>query len=166
MDSIPALALPLLHELAPLFTQPTWRRGQVLLLAAVLTTGRRTVANLLRTVAALAHGHASSHPPRANSATCGRPFVSLASDITRTCAGRGFALYAGTAAERMKNGCAGVTLARGPAAARGRAALVPRVRGAGRPGFGSVSSPRRGGGSAPRAQRNRPAADTPDRPTP
>jgi hypothetical protein len=61
MDSIPAFALPLLHELAPVFTQPTWRRGQVLLFAAVLTTGRRTVANLLRTVAALAKGHASSH---------------------------------------------------------------------------------------------------------
>jgi len=61
MDSIPAFALPLLNELAPLFTQPTWRRGQVLLFAAILTTGRRTIANLLRTVAALAQGHASSH---------------------------------------------------------------------------------------------------------
>jgi DDE superfamily endonuclease len=61
MDSIPAFALPLLHELAPLFTQPTWRRGQVLLFAAVLTTGRRTIANLLRTVAALAQGHPASH---------------------------------------------------------------------------------------------------------
>ncbi len=61
MDSIPALALPLLTELAPLFTQPTWRRSQVLLCAAILTTGRRTIANLLRTVAALATGHASSH---------------------------------------------------------------------------------------------------------
>src|SRR4051794_5352162 len=60
MDSIPAFALPLLHELAPLFTQPTWRRGQVLLFAAILTTGRRTVANLLRT-AAWAPGHATSH---------------------------------------------------------------------------------------------------------
>jgi hypothetical protein len=61
MDSIPAAALPLLHELAPAFTQPTWRRCQVLLFAAILTTGRRTVANLLRTAAALADGHPSSY---------------------------------------------------------------------------------------------------------
>jgi hypothetical protein len=61
MDSIPAAALPLLHELAPAFTQPTWRRAQLLLLAAILTTGRHTVANLLRTAAALADGDPSSY---------------------------------------------------------------------------------------------------------
>lgn len=61
MDSIPAFALPLLHELAPAFTRPTWRRAQLLLLAAILTTGRRTVTNLLRTTAALADGHPSSY---------------------------------------------------------------------------------------------------------
>jgi hypothetical protein len=61
MDSIPALALPLLHELAPAFTQPTWRRAQVLLFAALLTTGRHTIANLMRTVGLLADGHPSSY---------------------------------------------------------------------------------------------------------
>lgn len=61
MDSIPACALPLLHAFAPLFTQPTWRRCQLLLFAAILTTGRRTIANLLRTVAALAPGHSCSY---------------------------------------------------------------------------------------------------------
>jgi hypothetical protein len=61
MGSIPAAALPLLHELAPLFTQPTWRRAQVLLFAAILTTGRRTVANLMRTAGALADGRASTY---------------------------------------------------------------------------------------------------------
>jgi hypothetical protein len=61
MDSIPALVLPLLHELAPLFTQPTWQRGQLLVCAAILTTGRRTIANLIRTVSALATGHPPSY---------------------------------------------------------------------------------------------------------
>jgi hypothetical protein len=48
-------------ELAPLFTRPTWRRCLLPLFAAILTTGRRTVANLLRAVAALAPGHPSSY---------------------------------------------------------------------------------------------------------
>jgi hypothetical protein len=61
MDSIPPLALPLLAELAPAFTQPTLRRALTLLVAAVLTTGRRTVANLLRTAGSLADGHPSSY---------------------------------------------------------------------------------------------------------
>ncbi len=61
MDSLPALAVPLLHELAPLFTQPTWRRAQVLLFAAVLTTGRHTIANLMRTAGVLADGHPSTY---------------------------------------------------------------------------------------------------------
>lgn len=54
MDSIPPFALPLLQEFAPAFTQPTWRRCQVLLFAALLTTGRHTIANLLRTAGFLA----------------------------------------------------------------------------------------------------------------
>lgn len=61
MDSIPAAALPLLFHLAPAFTQPTFRRAVVLLFAALLTTGRRTVHNLLRTVGILAPGDASSY---------------------------------------------------------------------------------------------------------
>src|SRR5215211_2693412 len=61
MDSVPAFALPLLHELAPCFTRPTWRRCLLLLAAAILTTGCRTVANLLRTVGHLAPGDASSY---------------------------------------------------------------------------------------------------------
>jgi hypothetical protein len=61
MDSIPALAWPLLSEFGPAFTQPTFRRAVALLVAAVLTTGRRTVANLLRTAGGLANGHPSSY---------------------------------------------------------------------------------------------------------
>lgn len=61
MDSIPAAALPLLLHLAPAFTQPTFRRAVVLLFAALLTLGRRTVHNLLRTAGILAPGDSSSY---------------------------------------------------------------------------------------------------------
>lgn len=61
MDSIPTLALPLLLQLAPAFTQPTFRRAVVLLFTAVLTTGRRTIHNLLRTAGILAPGDPCSY---------------------------------------------------------------------------------------------------------
>jgi hypothetical protein len=58
---LPAEAQPLLAFLLPHFTRPTAARVVVLLAAAILTTGRRTVANLLRTVGALAPGHDASY---------------------------------------------------------------------------------------------------------
>ncbi|MEE9271000.1 MAG: transposase [Candidatus Krumholzibacteria bacterium] len=61
MNSIPKAAEPLIHEFADAFTRPTYRRFVVLLLAAMMTTGRRTVTNLLRTVSAMAPGHPSSY---------------------------------------------------------------------------------------------------------
>jgi hypothetical protein len=61
MRSIPRAAEPLMRELAGAFTRPTFQRFTVLLFAAILTTGRRTVTNLLRTVQALAPGHPSSY---------------------------------------------------------------------------------------------------------
>lgn len=61
MNSIPKAAEPLIHPFADAFTRPTYRRFVVLLLAGILTTGRRTVTNLLRTVSALAPGHPSSY---------------------------------------------------------------------------------------------------------
>jgi DDE superfamily endonuclease len=61
MASILSDALPLLVEFAPAFTQPTFRRAQLLVVAAVLTSGRRTIANLLRTLGALVPGQASSY---------------------------------------------------------------------------------------------------------
>jgi hypothetical protein len=61
VDSIPTPALPLLLHLAPAFTEPTFHRCLVLLLAGILTTGRRTVNNLLRTVGILAPGDPSSY---------------------------------------------------------------------------------------------------------
>lgn len=61
MRSIPRAAEPLIREFAQAFTQPTYQRFVVLLFAAILTTGRRTVTNLLRTVQVLAPGHPSSY---------------------------------------------------------------------------------------------------------
>ena len=61
MSILPAEAEPLLLTLAPVFTEPTFRRFVILMAAALLTTGRRTVANLLRTVGALAQGHPTSY---------------------------------------------------------------------------------------------------------
>src|SRR3954452_23562988 len=58
---IPSFARPLLDQFAPLFFQPTYQRFLVLLVAAILTTGRRTVSNLLRTVPGLAPGDPSSY---------------------------------------------------------------------------------------------------------
>lgn len=46
---------------AAVFTRPTARRFVVLLFAAILTTGCRTILNLLRTVEALAPGHPCSY---------------------------------------------------------------------------------------------------------
>jgi hypothetical protein len=60
MLTLPEFAQPLLVLFAPAFYHPTYQRFLVLLLAAVLTTGRRTVSNLLRTAAGLARGDASS----------------------------------------------------------------------------------------------------------
>jgi DDE superfamily endonuclease/Archaeal putative transposase ISC1217 len=59
--SIPAEAQAVLGPLAPALTAPTFRRFALLALAAILTTGRRTVCNLLRTTRGLARGDDSSY---------------------------------------------------------------------------------------------------------
>src|SRR5262249_44039547 len=51
----------LLQPLAPAFTAPTFRRFALLALAAILTVGRRTISNLLRTTRGLACGDPSSY---------------------------------------------------------------------------------------------------------
>lgn len=48
-------------DFAPIFTRPTFRRFLTLLGSAILTVGRRTVANLLRTAGSLADGASSSY---------------------------------------------------------------------------------------------------------
>ncbi len=58
---LPREAAVLLDAFAPLFTQPTVHRFVTLLAGVLLTPGRRTVANLLRTLDFLAPGHPVSH---------------------------------------------------------------------------------------------------------
>jgi DDE superfamily endonuclease len=58
---VPSRTRPLLEALAGAFTRPTFLRFAVLLLAAILTAGNRTILNLLRTLGALAPGHPSSY---------------------------------------------------------------------------------------------------------
>lgn len=60
MSTLPDFARPVLSSFAPAFYEPTYQRFLVLIVAAILTTGRRTVSNLLRTTAGLAQGDASS----------------------------------------------------------------------------------------------------------
>jgi hypothetical protein len=54
---LPAEARPSLEALAPVFTTPTCSRCVTLFGPAILCTGRRTVADLLRTAGPLAEGH-------------------------------------------------------------------------------------------------------------
>lgn len=58
---VPACAMPVLTMFRPAFSAPTYRRFLVLTLAAVLTTGRRTITNLLRTARSQAPGHMSAY---------------------------------------------------------------------------------------------------------
>lgn len=58
---VPDEALPILQAIAPALTRPTLRRFALLMGAALLCTGRRTVANLLRVAAPLADGHVTSY---------------------------------------------------------------------------------------------------------
>jgi hypothetical protein len=60
-SSVPNMALSPFAPFAPAFTPSTFRRVRLLTIAALLTTGRRTVSNLLRTVASLAEGAPSSY---------------------------------------------------------------------------------------------------------
>lgn len=58
---IPPFAQPLLGQFAPVFLQPTYQRLLVLIVAATLTTGRRTLSNPLRCAPGLAPGDPSSY---------------------------------------------------------------------------------------------------------
>ena len=58
---LPPEAHGLVQALALHFTTPTYQRFSTLLVAAVLTTGRRTVANVLRTLRHLASGHLTDY---------------------------------------------------------------------------------------------------------
>lgn len=60
-QQVPQPARSLFEALAGAFSRPTFLRWLILALASILTVGRRTVCNLLRTVGALAPGHPSSY---------------------------------------------------------------------------------------------------------
>jgi hypothetical protein len=61
MASITTDALPVLALFAPTFTPATLARVQLLAVACILTTGRRTITNLLRLAPHLRQGSASSY---------------------------------------------------------------------------------------------------------
>ena len=61
MIALPQAALPLLRSVAGACVLPTAKRLLTLMLGAILTTGRRTISNLLRAVRGLAPGHPSSY---------------------------------------------------------------------------------------------------------
>jgi hypothetical protein len=58
---LPPEAHPLVQALALHFTSPTDQRFSTLHVGAVLTTGRRTVANLVRALRQLAPGHPADY---------------------------------------------------------------------------------------------------------
>ena len=58
---LPPEAHPLVQSIVFTFTGPTYQRFSALLVAAILTTGRRTIANLLRTLRQLAPGHPTDY---------------------------------------------------------------------------------------------------------
>jgi hypothetical protein len=60
-EQLPKSVRTAVAPLAPAFTRPTYHRFVLLALAAILTLGGRTVANLLRTLGALAPGHPTSY---------------------------------------------------------------------------------------------------------
>src|SRR6478609_7972944 len=66
--TLPAEARPLLDAFSPAFTQPTLHRFVILLGSAILTTGRRTVANLVRTAAPLTKAHRTTYQRAISSA--------------------------------------------------------------------------------------------------
>src|SRR3954447_9153733 len=66
---------------APAFSAATFARAQLLGVAAILTTGRRTIANLLRTVAGLTQGDPSSYHRALSLAQW--PGLALAALLTR-----------------------------------------------------------------------------------
>ena len=61
MAKLPETLRNVTDEFAPAFTKPTHARWGVLVAAAILTVGSRTILNVLRTVGRLAPGHASSY---------------------------------------------------------------------------------------------------------
>jgi hypothetical protein len=60
-QQLPEAVRTILDPIEPVFSRPTHRRFVLLALAAILTTGGRTISNLLRVLGALAPGHPSGY---------------------------------------------------------------------------------------------------------
>jgi hypothetical protein len=58
---LPDFAVPVLRMFQPAFATPTYHRFLVLWLGAIMTIGRQTITNILRTVRHHAKGHGSSY---------------------------------------------------------------------------------------------------------
>ncbi|QDV35501.1 IS701 family transposase [Tautonia plasticadhaerens] len=78
---LPSEAAPLLQALAPAFSRPTFTRFALLMGAAILATGRRTVANLLRIATPMAAGHLTTYQRVFSSASWSA--MHLACDLCR-----------------------------------------------------------------------------------
>jgi hypothetical protein len=61
MFSLPRAAEPLIASFSVAFSRPSFQRARVLLVGAILATGRRTVTNVLWTARSIADGHFSSY---------------------------------------------------------------------------------------------------------
>ena len=71
MLTLPDAIVSILVPFATLFSNPTWRKAQVLLVGAILTPGQRTVAAALRVM-----GRSAAATPaimRCSIGRCGRP---------------------------------------------------------------------------------------------
>ena len=85
LSALPAEAAPLVAALAAAFTTPTFRHFRLLLVAAVLAPGRRTVANLVRTAGALARAHRTTYQRILSSASWSPAYTSAACWVGSSC---------------------------------------------------------------------------------
>ena len=72
MLTLPDAIVALLVPFATLFTSPTWRKAQLLLIGAILTPGQRTVAAALR-VMGRSDQRDYAATTRCSTGRCGRP---------------------------------------------------------------------------------------------
>ena len=73
MLTLPDAIVAVLVPFATLFSNPTWRKAQVLLVGAILAPGQRTVAAALRVMGRSDDGDFARYHEVLNRAGCGRP---------------------------------------------------------------------------------------------
>ena len=72
MLTLPDAIVAVLAPFATLFSNPTWRKAQLLLVGAILTPGQRTVAAALRVMGRGGH-QTMPAAMRCSTGRCGRP---------------------------------------------------------------------------------------------